>query len=102
MYVSFNTTFSASVYTQKIYFNIPKNKTFLTKRCNVKCTHYCINNHICWWSGSDILSILYPNMIVCYLHIGILLYFNYVLRKWLGGFLVEVTHYIFLHSKCGK
>jgi len=41
-------------------------------------------------------------MIVYYLHIGILLCFNYVLGKWLRGFLIEVTHYIFSHSECGK
>ena len=42
----------------------------------------CIN---CLVSGSDVLSILHPNMRVFYLYIGILLRFSYF-RKLVGGF----------------
>jgi hypothetical protein len=39
---------------------------------------------IIWWSGSDVLSILHSNMVVCYLHSDVLLCFSYVWGSSLG------------------
>jgi hypothetical protein len=70
---------------------------------HANCTCYYIQSNfllttilIVLWSGSDVLSILHPNTIVCNSYIGVLLRF----RKLFGGFWVDaVTHYNFSHLK---
>ena len=65
---------------------------FIYEQNNVHahCTCYCIQSNcllttmlIFWWSGSDLLSMLHPNMTVCYWYMDVLLYFSYVLWKQL-------------------
>jgi len=46
----------------------------------------CKNHINCLFSGSDVLSIVHPNMIVFSLYIGVLLRFSYILGNWLVVF----------------
>ena len=65
---------------------------------HTNCTCYCVQivhvtaykgtvfyNHInCLMMKKHVLSILHPNMVVCYLYTGVLPCHSYVLGKWLG------------------
>ena len=90
-YISLKTTILADVYMWKIDINIPKTWYILNKHCAHKVylllhTNNCLLTTILivWWSGSDVLSILHPNMIVCcHLYIVIVLWFSYVVGNCL-------------------
>lgn len=45
------------------------------------------------------LSVLHPNTIVCYLHMGVLMCCSYILGKKLEVLSYVVMHYNFSHSK---
>jgi len=72
---------------KKFTFMFQNLNIFLTKQ--YACEWYSllytkqlfIKSCIVWWSGNDAVSILHPNLIVCYLCIGVLLYFSYILQN---------------------
>jgi hypothetical protein len=79
------------VYVGKIYINVSRTQySIFNKMMDLQTVHVtankatvCKNHTNGLVSGSDVLSILHPNMIVFYLHIGVLLRFSYILGNWL-------------------
>ena len=65
------------LHTKRLFDNILSNCLVIKKRC---------------------FKHLHPNMVVCYLYIGVWPCFNYVLGNWLG-FCFDIAHYNFSHLK---
>ena len=89
-----------------IYINVPKNQhlkklcacklciLLYTKQLFVYQPYYLTGNQ-----KSDLLSTLQPNAILCYLYMGVLLCFSYILGNLLAVFLVDIITHNFPHLK---